>query len=320
MIRLLTIYVVLLLGACEAGTPDATVDDAPHSGEHPYHAIPSGAPQALDDVRRGAINRFEFAAWAGPPIPVWLYVPESADLGSAPVLFMMHGAKRDPHRYLREWVGPAEESGIVVVAPEFSKQDFPGSPAYNRGYVFDADGQRRNEQLWTFSAIEPLFDTVRGMLGSSRETYTLYGHSAGSQFVHRYLYFKPSARVDRILAANAGWYTYAHPGTHYPYGLGESGVAPGTVDRALAANVVVLLGNEDNDPAHESLRRTPEAMLQGPHRLARGLSFYAAGKQLAESRDVPFHWQLVIVDGVAHQNGGMALAAADFVPQFRDRP
>ncbi len=313
MIRLSAIYIVLLLAACEAKAPDTTSGKVSHQTEHAYHAIPFGAPDVLEDVRRGEINRFDFAAWNGPPIPVWLYVPENADLESAPLLFMMHGAKRDPHRYLREWVGPAEDDGIVVVAPEFSKRDFPGSLAYNRGYVFDVDGERRDEALWTFSAIEPLFDTVRDVLGSGRETYTLYGHSAGSQFAHRYLYYKPSARVDRVLAANAGWYTFAEPETFYPYGLGESGVAPGTVDRALATDVVVLLGDQDNDPAHESLRRTPEAMRQGPHRLARGLSFYAAGRELAESRDVPFRWRLVIVDGVAHQNGGMVIAAAEFV-------
>jgi hypothetical protein len=39
---------------------------------------------------------------------------------------------------------------------------------------------------------------------------------------------------------------------------------------SLGGNVVLLLGEEDNDPNHEELLKTPEAEAQGPPRFARG--------------------------------------------------
>ncbi len=278
-----------------------------------FHAVQGDTLVSAEQLRIGEINRFEFSNWAGPDLPVWIFVPENADPATAPILIVMHGNKRDPHRYLRDWVVPAREHGIVVFAPEFSREDFPGSRGYNTGYLFDADDVPRDESLWTFSAIEPLFDTVRTALGSVQERYSIYGHSAGSQFVHRYLFFKPEARVERYIAANAGWYTLPALDIAFPYGLDDSVVSEETLVAAVGKPVFVLLGDQDNDPNHDSLRRTPEAMDQGRHRFARGLSFYEAGARFAEDRGLAYEWKLGIVEDVAHSNGGMAEAAAVLV-------
>ena len=53
----------------------------------------------------------------------------------------------------------------------------------------------------------------------------------------------------------------------------------------LQRPLVVLLGTADTDPNHPELRRTPEAMVQGPHRFARGNFFYTAGQQGPHARD-----------------------------------
>ena len=270
----------------------------------------------------GEVTRFMFDGWAGKPFPVWTYVPRGVDVSKAPIMFMMHGAMRNPARYLLEWVPYAQQYGFVVIGPEFAKRDFSGSRRYNLGFVFGRKGDDyylRDEEKWTFSAIEPLFDHAVRALGSGQKKYTLYGHSAGSQFVHRFLYYKPDARVKRYLAANAGWYTMPDTEQVYPYGfkdpygLADAALSEDRIRMAVQKDMIILLGDKDIDVTHKSLRRTPEAMLQGAHRFNRGASFLDAGRLQAERLGVTFGWRGAVVKDVAHSNGGIAKVAAKYV-------
>ncbi|MFT6583203.1 MAG: hypothetical protein ACJAU6_003656 [Alphaproteobacteria bacterium] len=116
------------------------------------------------------------------------------------------------------------------------------------------------------------------MTGNVSKSYAMYGHSAGAQFVHRFIYFTPDARLTRAVAANAGWYTMPGFDIAYPYGLGGAGLSPANLHRALSARLVVLLGMRDTDTSHRHLRRTEGANAQGPHRFARGQSFSPQGE------------------------------------------
>ena len=258
-------------------------------------------------------GRFLFADWGGRSIPVWTYVPTQSNAAELPIAVIMHGAGRDGDRYRDEWAALAQVNRFIVIAPEFSSQAFPKAERYNLGNVFNADSARVDESEWTFSAIEPLFSAVTRHLNSTQTTYTIYGHSAGSQFVHRFLLYKPEARVNRYIAANAGWYTMPNFDEPYPYGLNGAGVDPDALKIALQRDVVILLGDLDNDPMHRSLRRAPEAMRQGPYRLARGRQFFERARQIAEDMDTPFNWRLQTAPYAKHSNGEMALFAAALV-------
>lgn len=261
----------------------------------------------------GEMTAYNFSDWAGPDIPVWTYFPKETDLTQAPILFVMHGNGRNSQSYMSAWMPLADEKGVILIAPNFSRETFPGSRRYNLGYVFETDGQKRDEAEWSFSAIEPIFDQIVEKLSSRQTHYTIYGHSAGSQFVHRFLYFKPDARIKRVLAANAGWYTLPDFQEAFPYGLQDSGLSAAALKHALETPVVILLGDKDIDAQHRSLRRTPEAMQQGVHRFARGQTFYRAGQEAASALNTPFNWRIEIVPDVAHSNAGMARAAIAFV-------
>lgn len=257
---------------------------------------------------------FVFSDWPGPELPVWLYVPTGIDRAQAPIAIIMHGASRDPDRYRDEWAAKAQEYGFIVAAPGFSRADFPGSADYNLGGMRDGEtGQWREPDMWSYSAVEPIFDAVKARLGSAQAGYTLYGHSAGSQFVHRTLFFRPGPRAKRFLAANAGWYTFPDTQVAFPFGLGETMIDEAQVRAALAQDVVILLGDQDSDPMDDQLNRSAGAMAQGPHRFARGQAFYAAARALAQSKGWDFGWSLRVVPGVAHSNGGMALQVADLI-------
>ncbi len=154
--------------------------------------------------------------------------------------------------------------------------------------------------------------------GNRSERYSIYGHSAGAQFVHRYLYFMPEARVDRAVAANAGWWTLPDLKVDFPYGLRGSSINESGLKALLQRPLVVLLGTADTDPNHANLRRTPEAMAQGAYRFARGQYFYAAGQRQAKALGVPLAWKLETATGVGHVDKDMAPYAVDIL--FGRRP
>lgn len=288
---------------------------APTSASEPSTPISRVAVDvaSLKDLGPG-LNHFYFQDWAGPRVPVWVYIPPSVDASAAPIMFMMHGAKRGAARYVSEWDQIADREGFIVIAPEFTREDFPGSAGYNLGNrATRSDHTPIEESLWSFSAIELVFDRVVDDLDSDQTTYTLYGHSAGSQFVHRFKYFKPEARVSRVLAANAGWYTFPDFDINYPVGIGGLGFDEDDLRAYLAADMVILLGDQDSDPNHSSLKRDDGVGVQGAHRFARGQNFYNRGKAEAERLGVDFGWKLRIVEGVAHSNGGIAAASGDLI-------
>ena len=253
---------------------------------------------------------FDFGDWSGPAIPVRLFVPDAV-AADTPIVIVIHGASRDAERYYRDWRSEAVKQGFVLVVPYFSREDFPKSAHYNLGHVFEpGTSVKRPAAVWTFAAIEPLFDTVVAMLDGRQAQYTLFGHSAGSQFLHRFLYYVPEARVKRAIAANAGWYTMPDFGVRYPYGLGESGVSEDVLASYFARDLVVLLGDADTVREDEDLRKTPEAELQGPHRFARGHTFFRVARAKADALGLDFNWRLQVVPGAVHSNADMTPAAA----------
>ncbi|MEJ2385356.1 MAG: hypothetical protein P8Y54_13350, partial [Xanthomonadales bacterium] len=256
--------------------------------------------------------RYTFADWAGTPLRVHATRP-SGLAADRPVVIVMHGARRNARDYRDQWHELAKRHRFLLLVPEFSERDFPGSEGYNLGYRRDGEGRPRPRDRWAFAALEPLFDDAKRRFGSTARRYALYGHSAGAQFVHRYLFFMPDARVARAVPANAGWYTMPDYAVAYPYGLGTSPVTPEDLRQALSLPVTVLLGERDDDPGHASLRRTPEALRQGATRLERGERFYATARAYAERQGVPFNWLRTRVPGADHDNRLMAPAAVPYL-------
>ena len=270
-------------------------------------------------LKRGA-DDFTFQTWPGPAIKVWTYAPPDVDLASAPIVFVMHGVRRDGDRYRDEWISAARREGLIVVAPTFSKAVFPKSAGYNLGNIRRRDTSAPiAEAQWSFSAIEPLFDEIVKRTESIQDAYALYGHSAGAQFVHRFLYFKPQARASVFIAANAGWYTLPSFDETFPYGLRQSGLTRAHMEAALTRRVVILLGDQDTDEADPYLRRTPEAEAQGRHRFARGQNFFQIAGVQAAASGVTLNWRLETVAGAAHRNRQMAPKAAAIIVEEATR-
>lgn len=269
------------------------------------HTAP--AMEAADSVYPGA-RRYVFSNWAGAPLNIWIFRPASAG-ADAPVVFVMHGVQRDADRYLREWAPVAEAHNALLVAPAFDRVSFPGAEGYNLGNVFDRAGAPIARPLWSYSAIEAIFDDVVAREQLSATRYFLYGHSAGGQFVHRFVMLGAGPRLERAVAANPGWYTLPARDIDWPYGLGEG--PPGAEPAAMfAAPLHLILGERDTDPDHPSLSRAPGAMAQGAHRFARGLHFYEGARRSASDAGVPLRWSCSTAPGLGHDNALAARYAA----------
>jgi len=260
---------------------------------------PTTVPPALAEK---GVQRFVFNGWAGPEIPIWYLRPVDAK-ANAPLLFVLHGVGRDADRYIAEWVDIARAHGVVIVVPEFPAASFPKALAYNHGGLFDEAGNPRPREAWAFSSIEPIFDAVKAREKLSAGGYHIYGHSAGAQFVHRFVLTGGGPRMQQAISANAGSYAMPTSAVNWPFGMGR--LPPGLWKPAAAfsAPLVLLLGTADNDPEHRSLPDQPEAKAQGPHRLARGLAFRETA---AKEAGPALAWTCALAPGVGHDNGRMA--------------
>ena len=245
----------------------------------------------------------------GLTLPIHAYRP-GGGAGDRPVVMVMHGVTRAAPDYMDSWVGLAERFDFCLLVPEFTRADWPGSRTYNLGNLFARGRDPLPPEASSFAVIEQAFDAALPVLGSTARRYSLYGHSAGAQFVHRFVTLTGAPRVDRAVAANAGWYTLPDPSLDYPYGLGGLERDPETLRAAFATEMTVLLGERDNDPNAPDLRRTPEARAQGAHRLARGHHFIEAARTQADQRALPFAWSLQEVPQIGHNDRGMAPHAA----------
>lgn len=263
------------------------------------------APYSREEMAARGVQRFTFAGWQGPALPIWYYRPKGT-AADAPLLFVFHGVRRDADRYIAQWLDVAEREKLIIIVPEFGRDDFPGARGYNHGNLFDADGKATPADKRSFALIEPLFDAMRTREGLTRQQYWMFGHSAGAQFVHRFVLTGHARRMERAVSANAGSYMMPDEAVRWPFGA--AGLPAGLWDAAAAYRtpMTVLLGTADDDPNYPSLPRDAEAMAQGPHRLARGKAFFAAARADAARRGLPFAWSCAFAPGIGHDNGGMA--------------
>ncbi len=248
--------------------------------------------------------------WGGSPIKLWYLRPPNAP-ADAPVVFVMHGVRRDADRYLFEWQSLARDKGFIVAVPEFSTRHFKGTRGYNFGNVFDSDDKLNPKSIWGYSSIESLFDALITAESLSTKGYWLFGHSAGAQFVHRQVMLGGSPRMISAISANAG--SYMVPTTEYAWPFGLTGSPATNSTQLFERPMLLLLGEADNDPNHPSLPRQPEALAQGPNRYARGIHFFETAQKVAREKSQPFAWRCRSVPGIAHDNAGMARAAVEVI-------
>lgn len=279
------------------------------------------APPTPADEPLTGTGDYEFDGYeplSSRPVRVYYHVPEGVG-PDAPVVLVLHGLNRNADDYRDTWIPYADTFGFVIAAPQFREVFYGGSRGYALGNVFvDGDDPSpetlRDPAEWTFRWLEPVFDDVVARTPTEVERFQAFGHSAGAQFLHRYVQFIPDGRYEYVIAANAGWYTMPDDTVRFPYGLMGSPIEGG--DRSFFGRQLVIHSGElDDNPQSGGLRRTPQADVQGIHRFDRGAYFVEEGAQLATDAGEPFAWERVVVPGVGHSQSGMGPRAAQWLAE-----
>ena len=223
------------------------------------------------------------------------------------------GASRDTQRFHASWLSFAKEDTFAVVTIGANKKYFPDEYSYNAGNVITPRGKPVESNLWLFTAIEKVFQSVKNRYGFEANKFYLFGHSAGGGFVHRYMLFMPDAPVEKAVSANPAFVTLPDKSENYPFGLKNISINSAMMRRWLESDLGIFLGANDLGPRTQPLSNGPKARKQGPNCLSRGKKLFREAKRDAKNRNVEFGWTLKIVPRVGHNNKLIAPHARDFL-------
>jgi hypothetical protein len=229
-----------------------------------------------------------------------------------PVVIVQHGMRRNGGEYRDAWIPIADRHGLLIAAITFPDASWPGADPYNNGDVLAEDGSVRPRDTWSYAIPGRVFALLRAAGVTTRDRTYLWGHSAGSQFVHRLLATQPHSLFEAVGAANAGWYTLPTLDRGFPEGLGGIGLTRDNLAQLLAWPLVIFAGDCDIETGADNLPRHEAAMQQGPHRFARAHHYLERGQEAAAALGVACNWRLVVVPGVGHDGMRMSAFAAAY--------
>ena len=245
----------------------------------------------------------------------YLYVPRRIKQPGR-LFVTVHGISRNAREHAERFAPFAEQQGVVLVAPRFSRRRFA---SYQR-LAPRAAGQRSDAML------DRIVSEVREQVDLPEAPLYLFGYSGGGQFVHRYAMAHPT-HVARAVIGAAGWYTFPDPRVRYPRGLrfrpDETPLFEGP--DLLKVPMAVMVGGADvkRDPA---LNQSPRIdRQQGGNRCERGQRWVSAMQEAAQAQGLATRYQFQVLPGVGHDftsamvRGGMGEAVFDYLFSGQDR-
>lgn len=261
----------------------------------------------------GMFTYKDYQPFANRPIDVHYYIPPSGNRQKMPVVFVFEGGDRGYDYLLKAWKHEAEKHQFMLFIPHFDLRSYPLSDYQEVGIMDKEHTNVQPEEKQTPILIDKIFEYIRLHSESQRKGYMLYGHSAGGQFVQRFMLFHNSPYVEKAVIGSPGWYTFPDSNQDFPYGIRNiPSLTPEEVKSYLAKPIVLQLAT--GDTIRESfLRKTPEAELQGKNRYERGNSFYQYLHTIAIKHNWPCNWQKAEVDGIGHNSIDMGRHAVSIL-------
>lgn len=252
-----------------------------------------------------------FAVWNNSDVELFYTLPEEIN-NQTQVLFIVHGGARDSEKYLDIWKKFTEHKNIILVVPEFKRVDYEDYEYLNISDDYGVLNKNLNEHL--HNSLSIFFSFFKSKYNLEIDTYKLYGHSGGAQFVHRLLLFSDYDNVSSAVIAGAGSYTFLN-NENYPYGLKESNhLSDKKIKRYLSQRVTFLIGNQDIKKFESSKKNNIQGKaMQGNNRFEVGINYFNNLITVSERQKIPLRWKFQIAKGVAHDNEKMSLLASEIL-------
>ncbi|UCG32955.1 MAG: alpha/beta hydrolase [Phycisphaerales bacterium] len=244
------------------------------------------------------------------------YVPRDCSKGwrMAVLVHGMLGRDEDAvdvaRRFIERWTSAADERNIILVAPAFDQENFGGRRGPGGGYrgLF-------GREIGADAFVNEIVDQYRALSSEYDGRFYLYGHSAGGQFVSRYVVRHPQRVIAAVISA-AGTYAFPNPEVAWTNGmkpLVRSMRWPGSDEtkhilitpdpkgwvQAATLPITVVVGAEDTEllPGIEGQ--------DGRTRIQRARRWVRAMNRLASEHECRGRVRLSLVEGVGHNSADL---------------
>lgn len=250
------------------------------------------------------------------------YVPRDCGEGwrMAVLVHGMLGLDEDAvdvaRRFIERWTSAADEHNIILVAPAFDQKNFGGRRGPGGGYrgLF-------GREIGADAFVNEIVDQYKALSTEYDGRFYLYGHSAGGQFVSRYVVRHPRRVIAAVISA-AGTYAFPNPEVAWTNGmkpLVRSMRWPGSDEtrhisitpdptgwvEAATLPITVVVGTEDTGllPGIDGQ--------EGKTRIQRARRWVRAMNRLARERERTGRVRVVLVEGVGHNSADLTGTCID---------
>lgn len=242
----------------------------------------------------------QYAPFADRPVDVHYYIPSKGNIRQMPIVLVFEGGDRGYRYLLDSWKEEAEQKGFMLFIPHFDIEAYPLADYQEAGVMNTTHTIANDPDKITPVLVDKLFEHIRQLTGSMRKGYLMYGHSAGGQFVQRFMLFHDSPYVEKAVIGSPGWYTFPDSVRAFPYGTaGVPYISQERIRKYLSKPVVLQLALGDT-VREFFLRKAPEAERQGRNRLERGRNFWTYIHRLAASCGWECSWHKIEEPGIGH--------------------
>ena len=242
------------------------------------------------------IKQTTFAYWDKPDIEIFYITPKEINEDTK-VIFVIHGNSRNAEDYLSAWIPHVLNKNVIVAAPQFTKIDFRYFFLLEMAESSGKVNNKKNEYI--NNSISLFFNYIKSKFSLSAQTYSMFGHSAGAQFTHRYMLLSMDSRISNSVIANAGWYTFI-TNDEFPYGIKNSPISISNeqIKWFMSNKVHLLIGSDD--VGFQSVNSSKGANLQGLTRVDRAANYFDSLVVNAENRGYALRWNYRVLDSVDH--------------------